>query len=315
MTKRLNLFLLCLLLAIGGPFYWLLMDSSPWNVPAQPLDIADLRALAEAQPGAKPSKVEMEVVGWRLLPGNLLTAGSGIKRRMKANIAFILAVPDQGPVMIETGMTAQQSAANNNDRYDAEAQRRVDAAMRSASLILATHEHPDHIGGLAGLAGSAEGLTVLTKARLNAWQVPQADSGGQLGWPKSMTIAPSLIGNQPQAAAPGVVVIPAPGHSPGSQMIYVRLNSGAEYLFAGDIASMAANWQEQRPRSRLVTDFIAREDRRASLAWLATVARLKKQAPALHVIASHDFEWLFDPENRSGVTQVLVMPPNKLAGT
>ena len=38
------------------------------------------------------------------------------------------------------------------------------------------------------------------------------------------------------AFASGIALIKAPGHTPGSQMIYVKLASGAEYLFVGDAA-------------------------------------------------------------------------------
>jgi glyoxylase-like metal-dependent hydrolase (beta-lactamase superfamily II) len=35
--------------------------------------------------------------------------------------------------------------------------------------------------------------------------------------------------------APGVVLIKAPGHTPGHQMVYVRLDAGPEFLFIGDV--------------------------------------------------------------------------------
>src|SRR3989442_414512 len=34
--------------------------------------------------------------------------------------------------------------------------------------------------------------------------------------------------------APGIAVIKAPGHTPGSQMVFVALESGKEYLLIGD---------------------------------------------------------------------------------
>ncbi|MEO7384047.1 MAG: MBL fold metallo-hydrolase [Novosphingobium sp.] len=313
MTRRLNLFLLVLLLVIGVPFYWLLIDTSPWNVPAQPVAMAQLRSLAGSIPGAKPQRVGMEIVGYRLLPGDVLAAGSGLKRRTKGILAFILPVPGQGPVVIETGMTAAIAAATNH-RFDPAAQLRVDAQMRKASLVLATHEHGDHLGGLARLAGGPDGLLILTKARLNRWQVPQADPDHALGWPAQMSIAPSISELQPQAVGPGVVVVPSPSHTPGSQMIFVQLADGSEYLFTGDIASLAAGWIEQRPRSRLVTDYLTPEDRRATLSWLATIAALKKAAPQLRVIASHDYDWLINPENHSGVSRFNVQAANNHAG-
>ena len=314
MTKRLNLFLFAMLLIIGTPVYWLLIDTSPWNVPAQPVTIAQLRALAGSMPGARPVRVEMEMVGYRLLPGDVLAAGSGLKRRPKGIIVFILDVPGKGPVVIESGVTPALAPTMSLHQFDPAAQARVDEQLHKASLILITHEHSDHLGGLAGLAGKPGGLDLLTRARLNRWQVPQADAAHRLGWPGQMAIAPSINGLQPQAVGPGVVVIPAPSHSPGSQMIFVQLADGAECLFTGDIATLAANWIEQRPRSRLVTDYLAPEDRRASLSWLATIAALKQAAPRLFVIPSHDYDWLINPDTHSGVTRFAPRAVNNPTG-
>ena len=37
------------------------------------------------------------------------------------------------------------------------------------------------------------------------------------------------------AVAPGVVLVSAPGHSPGSQLVYVRLADYREVLLVGDL--------------------------------------------------------------------------------
>ena len=65
---------------------------------------------------------------------------------------------------------------------------------------------------------------------------------------------------------------------------------------------------EQRARSRLVADWIAPENREAVFDWLATIAALKHQAPGLVVVPGHDFEWLVDPLNRTGVRQGFSLP-------
>ena len=96
-------------------------------------------------------------------------------------------------------------------------------------------------------------------------------------------------------------MIPAPSHTPGSQLIFVRLADGREFLFAGDIASFAQNWQEIRARSQLVSRWFGPEDRGEVYSWLLTIKALKQAAPALKVIPGHDFEWLENPQNNSGV--------------
>ena len=81
MTRRLNYFLLALLLLIGAPAYWLLKDTSPYWVPAKQMDIVQLRRLAEAIPGQKPSRIEMELVAWRNMLSTLCCAAAS-KRSM-----------------------------------------------------------------------------------------------------------------------------------------------------------------------------------------------------------------------------------------
>lgn len=51
------------------------------------VSIAQLRQLASSIPGTAPSDVEMELVGWRRLPGDLFVAGSGIKRKLVGVVA------------------------------------------------------------------------------------------------------------------------------------------------------------------------------------------------------------------------------------
>ena len=57
------------------------------------------------------------------------------------------------------------------------------------------------------------------------------------------------------AAAPGIVLVKAPGHTPGSQLVFVKLASGKELLFIGDVAWHMDQIRQLWYRPRLVTDF------------------------------------------------------------
>jgi glyoxylase-like metal-dependent hydrolase (beta-lactamase superfamily II) len=91
-----------------------------------------------------------------------------------------------------------------------------------------------------------------------------------------------------KAIAPGVVLIRARGHTPGSQMIYVRRADGHEYIFMGDTASLAGNVVEVRARSRLVGDHLAKEDRSAVLGQLRALQQLAIADPQLTLVPGHD---------------------------
>jgi glyoxylase-like metal-dependent hydrolase (beta-lactamase superfamily II) len=90
--------------------------------------------------------------------------------------------------------------------------------------------------------------------------------------------------------APGVVLIKAAGHTPGSQMILVRLSTGAEVLLIGDISWSMAGVEQRRQKPEAVSTAIG-EDRSAiqqQLDWLHEVMT----AHGVAVVNSHDGEWL-----------------------
>jgi glyoxylase-like metal-dependent hydrolase (beta-lactamase superfamily II) len=298
MTKRLNWFLFAMLVLLGGPYYWLLIDNRAGDIAAKPVTIAQLRVLAASQPGAAPTRVEVERVAYRRLPGTLFVAGGGIKRRLIAVMAWRLPVPGSGPIVIDSAMDGNAAREMGMETFDPQAWARVQQALGSATQIVITHEHADHLGGVVALGNRA----LLDKVRFNANQLPGNRWTDLLRWPAPPLPSPTVTGTAPMAIAPGVVVIPAASHTDGSQMVYVRLADGREFLFTGDIATMARSWQELRARSRLVGDYLAPEDRGEVFAWLKTIRALKAQSPGLIILPGHDFEWLIEPDN-SGFVQ------------
>ena len=291
--------LLTLAVIIAVPYYWLLIDNRPGSDPGQVIRIADLRHLAEAVPGPKPETVALEQVGWRRVPGTLFVAGGGLKRNLLSIQAGLISGP-WGDIVIDSGFGPQDAEAFGLEAYQPHAQARVDAALRRARLIVFTHEHPDHMGGLLRLKDWA---TVVPRALITPEQAPSGAEARTLPWPKGAAGAVRPYRYSGMAAiAPGVVLIRTPGHTPGSQMVYARLADGREYLFAGDTATMGRSWEQLRARSRLVGDLMIDEDRAAVFGWLKAIRRIHRVAPALIVIPGHEWEALTldAPRNRLG---------------
>lgn len=302
MTYRLNALLILLVALIGGPFYWLMIANPPRDpAVAVPITMAQLRTLAESIPGPHPERVELTVVGSSQIMSNLIAAGSGMVNRTYSVIAFRLPVVGKGPILIDTGLSAHLAGAEKLDHYFPERQAGVDRDLRAASLILTTSERAEHLGGLTVAAGQADGAAILAKSQLNAQQVPEPDVDFRIPWPLGLSVKPAINGDQPVAVAPGVVAIPAPSASPGSQLIYVRLRDGREYLFAGDVAPMAVNFQELRTPSNYSSQFSRPEDRPAMMRWLVTIAALRIQAPELNIVPGHDYVWIVDRRNGNGI--------------
>ena len=91
-------------------------------------------------------------------------------------------------------------------------QARVDAALRRARLIVFTHEHVDHLGGLLRLS---DWRAVIAHALITQEQTPTGTVARTLPWPKGAAAAIHPFRYTGMVAiAPGVVLIRTPGHTP-----------------------------------------------------------------------------------------------------
>jgi glyoxylase-like metal-dependent hydrolase (beta-lactamase superfamily II) len=100
-----------------------------------------------------------------------------------------------------------------------------------------------------------------------------------------------LIYDSYPAVAPGVVLIKAPGHTPGSQMIFVERSDGKDLLFLGDVAWRFRSIELKRERPRLIT-WLMNEDRDAVMRELIELDRLHNAEPELEMVPGHDDECL-----------------------
>jgi glyoxylase-like metal-dependent hydrolase (beta-lactamase superfamily II) len=287
MRKWLVRILVALVILAGAGIYWLFYDNRFPSDGRFAIDLAAVRQEAARLPGPGPVRIETETLAQRSVPKIAMAGGSGWGKVGIVQLSHRLVYPDRA-ILIDTGFDAATAARFEVERYDRASWDRLVRAMNDASAIVITHEHSDHIGGLI----SGPNLRrVLPKALLNPEQFAQGPHIRPLAWP-----AEARRGYKPfaysgmRAIAPGVVLIRTPGHTPGSQMIYVRRADGREYLFMGDTASLAANVSEQRIRSRYITDFITHEDRRTVMLQTRELARLAGENPQLVLVPGHDAE-------------------------
>lgn len=162
----------------------------------------------------------------------------------------------------------------------------VGEALRSAKLVVATHEHADHIAGIVRGPWSSElaRRALLTFEQLDGL-MKEPDHPGIRISPEYAEGFMSVKYKELLPISPGMVLIKAAGHTSGSQIVYVRLDSGAEILLVGDVVWVVAALDTGSQRPPEVSASLG-EDRHALAMQIQWLQRMREAG--LSVIAAHD---------------------------
>lgn len=270
-----------------------LLDTAVAATSEYTIDLAALHRAA-TNSGPLPDHIEVEQIGTFSFPRTLVVAGDGFSMQPMVLLAHRVVWPDR-TVVIDTAMTPADVAGLPGAASDASAYARLERALERASTIVFTHEHVDHVGGL----GRAPNLTALVKhVQLTREQLESPKLERDRFAKGTFERFQPLDYQGLYAVAPGVVLQKAPGHSPGSQLIYVELRSGQRFLFVGDIAWNRDNIRLQRGRPGLAT-LLMQEDRAAVAAQVQALAHLPAD---VHVVLAHDPSTLAE-DLRAGLFQ------------
>jgi len=251
-------------------------------------NLSDIRRMATLIPGRKPLRINVLKFAESHRTKNFSVKGEPATPSVQARTVFQVVYAD-GYVMVDAGMDEpmhkQIGRGAEGEPYFAEQAQQVDKALRGARSIVFTHEHGDHVTGVIRTPYLAElaPKTILTRAQVNTLETrPQFPD---LKITEEQAQRYHIIDyDQYMAFAPGWVLIKAAGHTPGSQMMFLTLESGREYLLIGDaawhmdgvrkVAGKDAPW--------IVEDTAAVNEQ---LRWLNTLSSTEKN---LVIIASHD---------------------------
>lgn len=286
MSQSLRSLILCALVAVllGVPLAS--QNRAPWSA-----EIAQLRRTAALIPGARPARVNFLKFAESRRTKNFSVKDAPASPSVQARTAFQVAYPDSY-VMVDAGMDLQVHrffGRGTEEPYDSAAAQQVERAVRGARMIVVTHEHGDHVAGVIRSPAVAElaPRTILTRTQVEVLRTKPQMPEIQLAEDQAKRY---IVVDYERyfPLAPGMALVKSAGHTPGSQMVFVALQSGREYLLIGD-----TTWHMDGVRLVRGKDAPwVTEDQDAVLDQLRWLNQLSKTEPDLVIVASHDEEQL-----------------------
>ena len=256
------------------------------------IDLAKLHELAQGVPGAKPVALNALVLGRGQLPRGAIIAGATwLETTPRVFCAYQIVYEDGSTVVIDAPAAAGPGAAS-----DPAAQAALEDAIASASSLLLTHTHDDH---LLGLVRSSRYEELKSKLVLTRAQRDEPNFGIRSFPEGSLKDHEPLRYEGAHAFAPGLVLLAAPGHTLDSQIVYLELANGAQYLLLGDVVWDMENIRALTTRPRIVGNTLIRGDEAKVSQQIRALHDLVESAP-VHLVISHDAAQL-DEQIRSGL--------------
>jgi glyoxylase-like metal-dependent hydrolase (beta-lactamase superfamily II) len=252
-------------------------------------DLTTVRALAHVVPGPLPLALNAIKFAASIRPRKFVIEGGDETPVTMPRTAYQVVYSD-ATVMLDAGMDkATHDSFGEGEPYDSEAFVQLKRALDAARLIVLTHYHADHVGGIVTAANFDE---------LARKTVAEAET---LSLMMNNPHRPHLKISESQAerfiivsygryypVAPGLVLIKGDGHSPDMQMVYLKLQSGEEFLHSVDAAWNMDNIRSLKGKAAPWV----KEDVPAVMAQLAWLNGLMQREPTLNILVTHDGEWL-----------------------
>lgn len=256
-----------------------------------------LDELRHAATGTGPRAVRVGIIGRSAMPAWVNTAWGGFAQEARVFITLQLVYADGRHVMIDApfGATTQREILGADAPFDAEEFARMQSALASAASIFLTHEHRDHLGGLAD---APDPQSLLARTVVTAEQKAGLRRKGDIAPGDHRTlpfdvasfdalrVLPAFDRFAP--VAPGVVAIRSPGHTPGHLLFYVHTAGGRELLYVGDLAWSFRNLEAARSRPRAISQYFLNEDAAAVADQLRALITFAELNPDVDIVVSHD---------------------------
>jgi glyoxylase-like metal-dependent hydrolase (beta-lactamase superfamily II) len=273
-------------------------SSAPLTVPASPaLAVPAARPpagmrLSAIQTGRMYSRAAFAFKGGRFGDQRVFAAGAILVQHPKGTLLFDAGFGPGVEQHIRTGPWLLRTATRY-DRQATVAEQLTAAGVAPSSLtaVVLTHAHWDHVSGLETLPGVPVWVTseelafvrggddatkLARQLGTSSYKAYGFPDGPYLGFPRSR----DLFGDG------SVVLVPAPGHTPGSIVAFVATPDGKRYALIGDMA-----WQREGvdlPAERPWMVRVVDADRAGVQAMLVRMHQIQAAMPGLTIVPAHD---------------------------
>jgi len=291
--------LIALLIVLG-------LGALAWTFAPQDLDVPAATPITAPAP-MTTSNVEIKAIlaGKMYSSAGFAYRGGSLLEERVFNMGGILVEHPKGKLLLDTGFgsTVDEQFKStpwlmqNTARFEKEptvAAQLAGAGIAQTALtgVVLTHAHWDHVSGLVDLpnvpvfvaqpeldfVNSGNPATALARQLgTKKYQVYAFEGGPYLGFEHSH----DFFGDG------SVVLVPAPGHTPGSIFAFITTSDGKRYVLIGDTA-----WQSEgidRPAEKpWISRRLVDNDSDQVRALLVRLHQLKKAMPDLVIVPAHD---------------------------
>lgn len=239
----------------------------------------------------------------------LVVPGGSVTRTRPTNFSAFLIRHGESQLLFDTGLGRSIGAQYRQDmpvwwrpffRYGESVDAAVDQLQRAAvppvARVVLSHSHWDHASGVTDFPKATVLVAEEEFARVHApasgpggtwasqvggagiaWQGLEFSDKAYMGYARSL----DMFGDGK------VVLVPMPGHTPGSIGVFVTVDSGRQYFLIGDVAWTMDALAQGAAKFWLAGKLVDGDDSRTQQA-VEQVRDLMQAQPGLVVLPAHD---------------------------
>jgi N-acyl homoserine lactone hydrolase len=247
-------------------------------------------SLSALPTGVMHSKAALAYRGGSILEARDFAMTAILVKHPKGNLLFDTGLGQQVDEQVKTLPKLMQATTTYTKGVPAAIQ--LAAAKQNVDGIVLTHAHWDHVSGFDSLKNIPIWISAPEQAfiasdheaaalahsfgKLN-YRLYGFDDGPYLGFASSYDVW----------SDGSVVLVPSPGHTPGSVIAFITLPSGARYALLGDLV-----WQKEGidlPAERpWIARYLIGEDSAKVRESILHMAALQKAFPEMKLLPAHD---------------------------